>query len=459
MFAAARGFTVPFMLTRRAFTGTLAAAVTAPPALASSLNDNFRALIGDDDEAYFAAIARLTQRGGAELAPALIICSRFAKWHDEPIFDLLSAITGADHRSWFDWMLWQEKNPQVRPAPGYIAFKREVLYGIDPRFARFIGEGRLKDARIRFEEVTWGGVRVDGIEALNEPNMVRAKDADFMLGSDPVLGIEINGDARAYPLRLMAWHEMVNDVIGGESIALPFCTLCGAGVPYRTQIDDEAPLRFGTSGLLYRANKLMWDDRTESLWNQFTGEPVIGPLAQSGLKLESLPLVLEPWVRWRERHPDSVVLSLDTGKPLNYTSGYVYDRYIRTDAQVFPAAHEAERLRSKDFVFGVKTLGASRAWPVAAFEGGRAINDAVGGLNVVLIGDRLGETVRAYDRGDREFALRDGRIFADGVEWRVTENALTGPEGALAPRVAGRTAYWFAWSNFEGPGASLWDDR
>ncbi|MEL7464669.1 MAG: DUF3179 domain-containing protein [Pseudomonadota bacterium] len=447
------------MLTRRLFAGTLAAAAIARPARASALNDDFRALLGEDDDAYFAAIARLRARGGADLAPALIICARFAKWHDEPIFDLLSKITGADHRSWFDWMIWQQRNPDLRPHPGYVDFKREVFYRLDPRFARFIGEGRLENARIRFEEVTWGGVRVDGIEALNAPKMVRAIDADFMLGSDPVLGIEVNGDARAYPLRLMAWHEMVNDTVGGEAIALPFCTLCGAGVPYRAKVDDGAPLRFGTSGLLYRANKLMWDDRTESLWNQFNGEPVIGPLVGSGLKLEALPLVMEPWVRWRERHPETLVLSLDTGKPFNYGSGYVYDRYIRTDAQIFPVAHEGERLRSKDFVFGVKTLGGARAWPVTAFEGGRAINDAVGALNLVLIGDRLGETVRAYDRGDRTFQMRDGRVFADGAEWRVTEDALIAPSGARAPRVAGRTAYWFAWSSFEGPGASLWNDR
>ena len=434
-----------------------ATALAAAPVAARTLNDDFLDLIGDDDEAFDGALSRLAAKGGRDLAPALILSARFAKWRGDEILDLLTLIVGDDApRSWFEWMLWQERQPDLISHPGYADLKRAVFYRIDPRFRRFVGSGRLAGARIRFEEVTWGGVRTDGIEALDRPAMVPAAEADYMLGSDPVIGLEVNGDARAYPLRIMAWHEMVNDEIGGEAVALPFCTLCGAGVPYLAHVDEGPPLRFGTSGLLYRGNKLMWDDRTESLWNQFTGEPVIGPLARSGLRLEALPAVLEPWVRWKAAHPDSLVLSLDTGRDLNYGAGYVYDRYIRSDAMIFPAAFDDGAARGKDFVFGVKTLGAARAWPVSAFEGGRVMNDGVGGLNLVLIGDRLGETVRAYDRGDRRFSKQGGEIVSEGAVWRRTEAALLGPNGELAPRVAGRTAYWFAWSNFEGPGATLW---
>lgn len=447
-------------LSRRTFGLAALAAALAPGAARAETNADILTLI-DDGDGYDDALARLAARGGMDLVPGLILAARFVRWRDEPILDLLNKIAGdPEPKTWFDWMLWQERRAGVAPHPGYVDLKRAVFYRIDPDFARFIGPGRLEGARIRFEEVTWGGVRADGIEALDAPAMVPAREADFMLGSDPVIGVEINGDARAYPLRIMAWHEMVNDVIGGEAIALPFCTLCGAGVPYLSKIDDGAPLRFGTSGLLYRSNKLMWDDRTESLWNQFSGEPVVGPLSQSGLKLEAAPAVLEPWTRWRARHPESLVLSLDTGRDLNYGSGYVYDRYIRSDAMIFPARFDEDAARGKDFVFGVKTLGAARAWPVAAFEGGRAINDALGALNVVLIGDRLGETVRAYDRGEHRFTLsQDGGLRDEtGGRWRVEEGALIGENGARAPRIAGRTSYWFAWSNFEGPSATLWPE-
>ncbi|MEM7522597.1 MAG: DUF3179 domain-containing protein [Pseudomonadota bacterium] len=450
------------LLTRRSFASALAAASLAGPVAArAGLNAAFEDLLGEDDAAYDAAIARLRGHGGVSLIPGLILAARFARWRDQPIFSLLAEISGdAGPRSWLDWMEWQEARPDIPSHDGYDDLKRSVFYRFDPRFEAFIGPERLADARIRFEEVTWGGVATDGIPALNPPPMTPAREADYLVGSDTVIGVSVNGDVRAYPLRILAWHEMLNDVIGGVPVALPFCTLCSSGVLYETDIGRAEPLVFGTSGLLFRSNKLMWDHETRSLWNQFTGEPVIGPLATSGLRLKALPVVVEPWLRWSRRHPDSLVMAIDTGFERNYGSGYFYDRYIRSPDLIFPARADESRLAKKDYVFGVRTLGAAKAWPLAAFEGGRVLNDSVGALNVVLIGDRLGQTVRAYDRGARKFeeGPDPDRLGVDGQTWRVGEDALTGPSGEAAPRIAGHVSYWFAWNNYEGPRAEVFSE-
>ena len=132
------------------------------------------------------------------------------------------------------------------------------------------------------EEIAWGGVLVDGIPALDNPRMTTASAASYLNPDDPVFGVEINGDARAYPLRIANWHEMVNDVVGGVPVSLAYCTLCGSGILFDGRVAGRAePFTFGSSGLLYRSNKLMYDRQTDSLWEQLAGHPVTGSL---GLK-------------------------------------------------------------------------------------------------------------------------------------------------------------------------------
>ena len=146
------------------------------------------------------------------------------------------------------------------------------------------------------------------------PKLIDAKDADYLTGDEQVFGVSIDGDSRAYPLRIMDWHEMFNDVIGGVPVALAYCTLCGSGILYDTRVEGrEAPFVFGSSGFLYRSNKLMYDQETNSLWNQFVGRPVVGPLTGSGIELKILPVAITSWRKWQERHPETKVLSLDTG--------------------------------------------------------------------------------------------------------------------------------------------------
>jgi hypothetical protein len=238
-------------------------------------------------------------------------------------------------------------------------------------------------------------------------------------------------------------------MIGGVPVALAYCTLCGSGVLFETKVAPrEDPFVFGSSGFLYRSNKLMFDRQTDALWNQFTGKPVSGALRNSGIALKIRPVVITIWKDWSARHPDTTVLSLDTGHRRDYGSGVVYNSYFTGPDLMFPAiVRNEERVRRKDYVFGIRAPGGAKAWPLYAFESGAVINDQVGLSNIVLIGDAAGRTVRAYERGETEFSKSPaaGALISDAGEWTVSEEHLTGPKGERLGRVAGHIAYWFAW--------------
>ncbi len=409
------------------------------------------------------ALRKLTARGNADVAPALILAMRYFGT-DTEISNAFKRLTGSDASDWFDGMLWQEAHPEIPAHPSYRDLKLEIFSRIDRAFLRFVGGERSlpENMKIRLEEITWGGVQVDGIPSLDNPKLIKAGEADYLLDDDLVFGVEINGDARAYPLRIMGWHEMFNEVIGGVPVALAYCTLCGAGILFETDVEGrDEPFVFGSSGFLYRSNKLMFDRQTDSLWNQFTGEPVSGPLVDSGIKLKIRPVAITSWARWKKQNPDTRVLSLDTGHRRDYGSGVVYKAYFASPDLMFPAVVAREDdVRRKDYVFGIRDVGAAKAWPLAAFAGGRVINDAVGNREVVLIGDAATRTVRAYDRGGRSFeksARADALSGPDGL-WTISEDSLTGPDGSKLARVAGHIAYWFAWDGYLGVKSDLYDE-
>ena len=410
------------------------------------------------------SLAALRARGNPDVSAAMILALRFNRSAALDLSAALEDITGHEAFGWFDWMVWQESNPAIKPHPSFAELKLEVLRRIDTKFLRFFGSdwadpGNMK---IRLEEITWGGVAVDGIPSLDHPKLIAPADADYLLDDDLVFGVEINGDARAYPLRIMGWHEMFNEVIGGVAVALAYCTLCGSGILFETRVEGrDRPLVFGSSGLLYRSNKLMFDRETDSLWNQFTGKPVVGPLVASGIQLKIRPVVITSWARWRESHPNTRVLSLDTGYRRNYGSGAVYADYFASQTLMFPTRVNEARLRQKDYVFGIRGVAAAKAWPLEVFKDGAVINDAVGPRKVVLIGDTATRSVRAYDRGERRFAATAtrNRLRGPGGLWKVEEDMIVGPDGTRLARVPGHVAYWFAWDGYMGVQSELYGSR
>ncbi len=399
-----------------------------------------------------AVMARLVDRGNTDVVPALIQSLRFMRQDPWTIASALQALTGEDFgTNWNDWVLWQEEHPEIKPFDGFAEYKAWVYSQIDPNFRLFLYDG--VDHTIRLEEIVWGGVKKDGIPALVNPALIAPGSADYLTPDELIFGIAINGDVRAYPLRILDWHEMFNDVVGGVPVALAYCTLCGSGILYETTVDGrEQPFEFGSSGFLYRSNKLMYDRATNSLWNQFTGEPVVGKLVGSRIVLKTRPVAITTWANWLAKHPDTKVLSLDTGFTRDYTPGRPYGDYFASPDTMFPARLNDTRLAAKDYVFALRGEAAEKAWALSLFDGGAVINDKAGDAPVVLIGDAATRTVRAYASGGRRFTAAEDNpaiVQADGGDWRITEDALIPEAGEPLPRLAGHIAFWFAWQNFK----------
>lgn len=434
--------------------------VVAPAMFAVGAKADSLPIVGMDDAAKrtLSANARerreathwLLQNGDRGSVAVLIQLLRWLPDEESAIIARLEALTGAHPGSrWFDWMVWQQGHPEIAPYPGYAGFLADQLANIDPQFRRFV-DADVPHA-IRLEEIAWGGVAVDGIPALDNPTMIAAAAATYLNPDDAVFGVEINGDARAYPLRIANWHEMVNDIVGGVPVSLAYCTLCGAGILFDGRVTGrDQPFTFGSSGLLYRSNKLMYDRQTDSLWNQFTGRPVMGALTGSSVELQVLPVALTSWQHWRARHPDTRVLALDTGFVRDYRPGVAYKEYFASPRLMFPALVKDKKLGQKDLVFGVRVPGGVKAWPLADFTDGAVVNDRVGFVDVVLIGDPQGRGARAYQADGRRFARGSAldELTSGDARWRVTESGLIGPKGESLPRLPGHVAYWFAWAGY-----------
>jgi hypothetical protein len=208
-------------------------------------------------------------------------------------------------------------------------------------------------------------------------------------------------------------------------------------------------LVFGSSGFLYRSNKLMYDRGTNSLWHAITGEPVVGALAHSGIRLRQLPVVVSTWGQWRAAHPGTKVLSLETGHVRDYRPNAAYGRYYASPDTMFPAEPRSAALPPKAFVYALTLGGTPKAYPLEVLDRERVVNDTVGATAVVLVAEGRGRTVRAYRRGERTFRPADDGALVDdrGARWRVTEDALVQGDARLE-RLPGHIAYWFGWYAF-----------
>ncbi len=357
------------------------------------------------------------------------------------------------------WTKWIGGHEEIKPKPGYLAFKRSVFGLYDPAFRRFLDPGFT--FRIRPEEIEWGGVKKDGIPALQNPSVVRAADAAYLRPKDLVFGVYIDGVARAYPHRILDWHEMTNDVVGETPISLSYCTLCGSGILYDGRVETQQ-FTFGSSGLLYRSNKLMYDHQTQSLWSNLTGEPISGKLANSGIKLKMLPAVVTTWKEWVRLHPDTEVLDPDTGYELDYRKS-PYEEYFRSDDTMFPVWLQSDRLKKKDWVFALIVNGKPKAYPLKTLKKKRIVHDRLGGKELVLMVEKSSGAVRAYESDGRRFkrGSKDGELIEEGSgsAWKVTEDSLLDESGSLQlPRLPGHNAYWFGWYAFY-PTTDLYEPR
>ena len=451
----------------------LAALGTAPQAPAPEVDPRLAALTAGDRAGAERVLASLTASDAAFAAP-LIELLRASEVgiapgiQREALVGALERVSGERHGAdWPAWVRWYSGTDLVPPT-GFTGWKGALLGRIDPRFAALLAYG--VPARVRTEEIVWGGVAFEGIPALDRPATISAATAADLSPSEPVFGVTVGDEARAYPLRILDWHEMVNDVVGGVPISLAYCTLCGSGIVYDGRAPDGAIYDFGSSGLLMRSNKLMVDRQTRSLWNQLTGRPVVGPLAEEAFRLRVLPSVVTTWEAWSRLHPETRVLSRNTGFDRPYEPGAAYGDYFASDGTMFPVAARSGELAPKARVFGIEREGLPKAFPLSALLAAGVVNDRAGDEPLVLVatGGRVdvqgrsvrsgaeraydvGAAVRVYARGARRFragASERELVDASGAAWRIGEDALVGPDGVRLPRVPGTLSYWFAWSSY-----------
>ena len=360
---------------------------------------------------------------------------------------LMENEAGVEHG--VDLGAWQHEmwNAPEALHPRYAAFKGAFYSIIDPRFSAYFDE--VDEPLIRLDEIVWGGVRQDGIPPLRNPAMLAAKDAGYLGDDHVVFGVSVNGDARAYPKRILAWHEMFVDTVGGVPVAGVYCTLCGTVILFHTE-HDGVNHRLGTSGFLYRSNKLMYDQDTQSLWSTMRGTPVVGPLAGKGIVLDRGSVVTTTWGEWRRRHPDTKVLSLETGHERNYAEGAAYREYFATDELMFSVPALDSRLKNKDEVFTM-LLAHHPARPLAISADFLAANpvhhDSIEGTALVVLTDPSGAN-RAYASEDVMFTGYDGdaRVQdSSGLTWTMDEHALAAENGRVLHRIPAQRAFWFGW--------------
>lgn len=419
-----------------------------------------------DDEAAEAARAEITAGWHDGYAPMLVdlldLVQRTAAFNpgafDRPrrLVRFLEEETGQRFGRDLDaWRQWIWSRPYA-PHADYGEFKGRLYAQLDPRFAAFFRPP--VEATIRLDEIQWGGVAVNGIPPLDHPAHILAAETDYLDGDNVVFGVFLDGEARAYPKRILAWHELALDRVGGRELTIVYCTLCGTVIPFDSQVGGKTR-RFGTSGFLYRSNKLMFDAETASLWSSLTGKPVVGPLVESGLELSSLPVVTTTWGEWRRRHPDTRVLSLETGHSRDYSEGAAYRAYFATDELMFDVARRDGRLPNKAEVLVVRSIpddGAAdlKAAPPFAISIERlraqpVFHVTVEEANLVVVTSAEGAN-RIYVSGTHRFAENDGDALvrdADGRSWRAEETALEAAfdPSLRLPRVAAHRAFWFGW--------------
>jgi hypothetical protein len=244
------------------------------------------------------------------------------------------------------------------------------------------------------EQIVSGGPPPDGIPSIDNPKFIKVLAAEeFLEDSDLVVGLNINGDIRAYPLQILVWHEIVNDKVGGVPVAVTYCPLCFTNQVFNRTMNDGQILEFGTSGKLYNSNLVMYDRTTKSLWSQAIAQGIVGKFA--GIKLERIPFDVAYWKEWKQFYPDSNVLSTDTGSTRPYGADPYGDYYTNGDV-LFPISNSDDRLGLKEIVIGLENKGQYKAFKLQEVEDKKVINDQVIGKPIVLFSLHQ-FMVRVYD--------------------------------------------------------------
>lgn len=364
------------------------------------------------------------------------------------VIDLLHEKTGQKFGDdYLTWLAWIWENPPVYGFY-YNDFKAIYYQYIDQKFKKYFHQ-RQSTSKIRVDEIVWGGVQQDGIPPLRNPTLLDAQDADYLGNRDVVFGVYLNGEAKAYPKRILAWHEFFTDSFGATKIAGVYCTLCGTVIAYN-MIVDQTFHDLGTSGFLYRSNKLMYDKKTQSLWSTIEGAPVLGPLVDKGIQLKTYPIVTTNWGEWKKRYPKTKVLAIPTEYDRDYSEGAAYANYFATDDLMFPVPTSDDRLANKAEVLIIRAPN-YRQDPLAIsidyLRKHKWYNGKIKDTNFVVIADKSG--ARAFDLGTVEIVnYKKGQLKdSNGKIWRLHNDKLVSADNQVLPQLASHNIFWFAWIN------------
>ena len=361
-------------------------------------------------------------------------------------------------------------SPLGRPAGLGLAILLVATLAIPARAERPVHEFPKTDfdrRTIDLSEIRSGGPPRDGIPAIDVPLHTTTEEAAGWLDPDePVIAVELGGESRAYPLRILIWHEIANDELGNTPIAVTFCPLCSSAIVFDRRLDGTT-LDFGTTGRLRFSDLVMYDRQTESWWQQLTGTGLVGEHA--GRELVRLPAAIVAWSEFRAAFPEGTVLSRETG----YTRAYGSNPYAGYDTTAQPFLLQGTpdpRLPAMERVLHVRAGGAERIYPFGALDAEPIINDELGGEPIVVLSregtlsvldeSRIADSRRipsaaAYSRrlAGRvlEFELRDGRIADTGTgsTWNLFGEAGAGAlAGSRLTLLSEGEHFAFAWLAF-----------
>ncbi|CAN5718146.1 DUF3179 domain-containing protein [soil metagenome] len=312
---------------------------------------------------------------------------------------------------------------------------------------------------IPLRKIQSGGPPKDGIPSIDSPQFVGSDDWDEQRFDDDqfVLGVEVNGERRAYPFQIMVWHELVNDEIAGVPILASYCPLCGSAIAFVREIETDSgreAVEFGVSGKLYNSDLLMYDRKTDSYWSQLTGTAVVGEL--TGQRLDFYPSELMTWGDWKNTYPDSVVLTRSTGFNRDYDNP-PYAGYDESPGIWFPVTATDDRLHEKTRVTGVElSLTNFAAYPDDLVAEHGPVNDEVRGVPLLVFanpaaGDNVVVFLREVDGQTLQFSMDDEGLVDEetGSRWTYDGLAVSGElEGAQLEQVDTIKGFWFAWYAF-----------
>ncbi len=334
-----------------------------------------------------------------------------------------------------------------------VTFPDDVKSESDVQITSATSDIMITDGKkhiIPLDKIRGGGPPKDGIPSIDEPKFVTVDESQFVSDQDIVIGLDINGETKAYPLFILVWHEIVNDVVGGIPVSVTYCPLCYTNQVFDRTLDGTI-VEFGTSGKLYNSNLVMYDRLTDSYWSQGLGLAIVGEL--SGDSLDTIPFDVITWGDWKELHSDTVVLTTDTGYIRSYTTD-PYGSYYTNPQILFPVDNQDDRIPLKEIIVGFHQDDIFKAYKQSDVESNVVINDTVGDSSILVVSMFAGNS-RIFDRmvnGETlNFTFEDGLILDTRTNsvWNYDGKSISGPmKGEQLSRLSINPGFWFSWFSF-----------